>query len=48
MTKRVDDSAVGRFADFEYFQRRVPGVPLRSTPGFTLSAAPRADIDLDP
>jgi len=36
-----DDSAVGRSADFDYSSNRDPGVPLRSTPGFMLSSAPR-------
>jgi hypothetical protein len=37
-----DDATVGRSAGFDYFSRGVPGVSLRSTPGFMLSAAPRA------
>jgi len=37
------DSAVGRSADSNYFfQRSVPGVPLRFTPAFMLAAASRA------
>ena len=34
--------AVARSAGFGYFQSPIPGVSLRSTPGFTLSPAPRA------
>ena len=37
-----DDSTVGRFAGFGHSCRRVPGVPLRFTPGFMLSPAPQA------
>jgi hypothetical protein len=40
-----DDSTVGCSAGFGFFLRSVPGVPLRSTPGFMLSAAPRAAAD---
>ena len=32
-----DDSTVGRSAGFDYSGPAVPGVPLRSTPGFMLS-----------
>ena len=35
--------AVARPAGFGYFQRRVPGVPLRSTPGFMLTPASRVE-----
>jgi hypothetical protein len=31
-------------AGFEYFHRRVPGVPLRSTPGFMLTPASRVRL----
>ena len=36
-----DDSTIGRFAGFDYFRLAVPGVPLRSTPGFMPTPAPR-------
>ncbi|PYS39740.1 MAG: hypothetical protein DMF71_14660 [Acidobacteria bacterium] len=29
--------SIARSAGFEYFNDRVPGVPLRSTPGFMLT-----------
>ena len=36
-----DASAAARSAGFEYFHRRVPGVPLRSTLGSMLTPASR-------
>jgi hypothetical protein len=45
-----NDSTAGRSAGFEYFQRRVLGVPLRcksSIPGFMLAVASRTRFAAD-
>ena len=42
-----DDSSVARSEGFDYFSTAFPGVPLRSTPGFTLTPASRVEAPND-
>jgi hypothetical protein len=43
MRNEANETAVARSTGWEFEVRLDPGVPLRSTPGFTLRPAPRVE-----